>query len=199
MFTGIVEEVGTIRNIKKMKDGLEFTIAAKKSLKGLGIDSSISVNGVCLTVVRRTTAVFVVQVIKETLLKSNLGTLTKDSRVNLERSVRLSDRLSGHIVQGHVDTTGTVTRIEVLGSSWMYTIRFAPEFRKYLISVGSISVDGTSLTVARLTKKNEFTVAIIPFTYDHTVFHTYRVSSKVNLEFDVIGKYIESIMVYGEQ
>jgi len=199
MFTGIVEEIGTVRSIKKMGDGLEFSIAARGVLRDMQIDSSICVNGVCLTVVKRTAKHFCVQVIKETLRKTNIGMVMTGSTVNLERSVKLQDRLGGHIVQGHVDATGTVTRIDTLESSWMYTIKFPAQFRKYLISVGSIAVDGTSLTVARLTKKNEFTVAIIPYTYENTVFHRYRKNSKVNLEFDVIGKYIESIIQYGKQ
>lgn len=198
MFTGIVEEVGRIRSITTMKDGLEIAVAAKKVLKGIGIDNSIAVNGVCLTVVKKTSAYFVVQVVRETILKSSFKELAVGSGVNLERSVTLNDRLGGHLVQGHVDTTGTVVRIEVLGSSWMYTIRFLPRFRKYLIPVGSLSVDGTSLTVARLSKRNECTIAIIPYTYEHTIFHSYRVGTTVNLEFDVIGKYIESIMKYGK-
>ena len=197
MFTGIVEEVGKVQSITPMGDGLEFTISAKKILKNVGIDNSICVSGVCLTVVKRGKNYFKVQVIKETLSKTNLGKLRMDSSVNLERSVRLNDRLGGHLVQGHVDTTGTVTKVLTLESSWLYTIRFPKTFRKYLIYVGSISVDGTSLTVARL-GRTELTVAIIPYTYTNTIFHNYKVGTKVNLEFDVIGKYIESIVQYGK-
>lgn len=197
MFTGIVEEIGTIGSITTMGDGLEFTIKAKKILGGTTIDNSICVNGVCLTVVKKTKSFFTVQVMKETLRKTNLGTLAVNDLVNLERSVRLNDRLGGHLVQGHIDTTGTVTGIETLKSSWMYTITFPKQFRKYLIYVGSIAVDGTSLTVAHL-NRNNFTVAIIPYTYHHTIFHRYKKGSIVNLEFDVIGKYIESIVTYGK-
>ena len=197
MFTGIVEEVGKVQSITPMGDGLEFTISAKKILKNVGIDNSICVSGVCLTVVKRGKNYFKVQVIKETLSKTNLGKLRMDSSVNLERSVRLNDRLGGHLVQGHVDTTGTVTKVLTLESSWLYTIRFPKTFRKYLIYVGSISVDGTSLTVARL-GRTELTVAIIPYTYTNTIFHNYKIGTKVNLEFDVIGKYIESIVQYGK-
>jgi len=198
MFTGIVEEVGKVQSIAQMGDGLEFTISAKKILKDVGVDNSISVSGVCLTVVKRAKKYFKVQVIKETLSKTCLGLLRLGSEVNLERSVRLNDRLGGHLVQGHVDSTGTVTKVQTLESSWMYTIQFPKKFRKYLIYVGSISVDGTSLTAARL-GKTEFTVAIIPYTYTNTVFHNYKVGTKVNLEFDVIGKYIESITKFGKQ
>jgi len=196
MFTGIVEEIGTISSITTMGDGLEFTINAKKILRDTTVDNSICVNGVCLTVVKKSKSFFTVQVVKETLLKSNLGRLTVHDLVNLERSVRLHDRLGGHLVQGHVDATGTVTDIKILKSSWMYTIAFPKQFRKYLIYVGSIAVDGTSLTVARL-QRNNFTVAIIPYTYHNTIFHRYKKGSIVNLEFDVIGKYIESIVTYG--
>lgn len=195
MFTGIVEEVGTVASVGRMGDGLEFVIAARKVLRDTGIDNSMCVNGVCLTVVKRKKNAFTVQVVKETLRKTNLGELRIGDSVNLERSVRLQDRLGGHLVQGHIDTTGTVKAIETLASSWMYTIAFPKKYRKNLIHVGSISVDGTSLTVARLTRTT-MTIAIIPYTYKNTVFRFYKKGTRVNLEFDVIGKYIESIVTY---
>lgn len=195
MFTGIVEEVGKIISIKRIGDGLEFVIGAKKVLRDIGIDNSICVNGVCLTVVRKRKKDFTVQAVKETLRKTNLGELQIGGAVNLERSVRLHDRLGGHLVQGHVDATGIVIKVEALKSSWMYTIEFPKKYRKYLIYVGSISVDGTSLTVARLSR-NTMTIAIIPYTYKNTVFQFYKKGTRVNLEFDVIGKYIESIVTY---
>lgn len=193
MFTGIIEETGQIRSLIKAGDGVEISITAKKVLSDLKVDNSISVNGVCLTVVRRTKNSFMIQAVKETLKKTSLGSLQAGSKVNLERAVSLNERLGGHLVQGHVDTTGRVTKIQTLKTSWMYTISFPQKFRKYLISVGSIAVDGTSLTVARLRKK-DFTVAIIPYTYDHTLFSEYKVGSRVNLEFDIIGKYIENLI-----
>ncbi len=193
MFTGIVEEKGTIQKIVKFGDGLEFTISCTIVLKGLRIDNSICVNGVCLTVVRHTSKTFSIQAVHETLTKTNLGKLKKGSHVNLERSVRLNDRLGGHIVQGHVDGTGTVKRIQVLDKSWLYTIAYPSKFRKYIIPVGSVTVDGVSLTVARI-GQSQMTIAIIPYTYDHTVFQDYHVGSAVNIEFDVIGKYLESLI-----
>lgn len=195
MFTGIVEETGTIKKLTKFGDGLEITIAAKRVLTGLKIDNSICVNGVCLTVVHRSSATFTIQAVKETLSKTNLGELKKGSAVNLERSVRLQDRLGGHLVQGHVDTTGIVKQIVTLKSSWMYTIAFPKKYRRYLITVGSVTVDGTSLTVASL-HRAEFTVAIIPYTFDNTVFGNYKKGDRVNLEFDIIGKYLESLVHY---
>ncbi len=198
MFTGIVEETGKVVSIKKFGDGLEFTFSAKKVLSDIAIDNSISVNGVCLTIVRRTKKNFSVQAVHETLSKTNLGTLLVGSFVNLERSVKLQDRLGGHLVQGHIDCVGKVTHIKTLKTSWLYTIGFPNQFRKYLIPVGSISVDGVSLTVARLEKK-EFTVAIIPYTFDHTVFRYYKRGSIVNLEFDILGKYLESLLHHGKR
>ncbi|MFA6467525.1 MAG: riboflavin synthase [Bacteroidota bacterium] len=195
MFTGIIEETGTVATLKKLGDGLQIEIAATKVTKGLKIDNSVCVNGVCLTVVRRSKDRFMIQAVKETLSKTNIGTLKSGSVVNLERSVKLQDRLGGHIVQGHVDTTGTITKIVDLQSSWMFTISFPKKFRKYLISVGSVAVDGTSLTVARL-RESDFDVAIIPYTHEHTVFGNYRRGSSVNLEFDIIGKYLESLVHY---
>ncbi|MFA5833017.1 MAG: riboflavin synthase [Bacteroidota bacterium] len=195
MFTGIIEEIGTIRSIKKFGDGIEFTITARKVLSDLRIDNSICVNGVCLTVVRRSKTSFTIQAIKETLSKTNLGKLNINSEVNLERSVKLHDRLGGHLVQGHIDYTGTIKKIVVLKTSWMYSISFPKKYRKYLITVGSITVDGTSLTVAKL-EREELIVAIIPYTYQHTIFHQYVKGTKVNLEFDIIGKYLESLVHY---
>lgn len=193
MFTGIVEEVGQIHSLKRFGDSLEIVISAKKILSGLNIDNSISVNGVCLTVVKRTKTNFTIQAVKETLSKTNLGRLKIHHLVNLERSVKLIDRLGGHIVQGHIDTTGVIDRVQKLQTSWMYTVSFPKQFRKYLIPVGSVSVDGTSLTVAKL-RMGTFTVAIIPYTYQQTIFNQYKKGDRVNLEFDILGKYLESLV-----
>jgi len=193
MFTGIVEETGTITSIKKNGDGLDFIIEAKKVIRKLDTDNSISVNGVCLTVVEKTKTNFRIQAVHETLLKTNLGLQKKNSKVNLERSVRLNDRLGGHLVQGHIDCVGKVKKIVKLESSWLYTISYQKKYAKYLIPVGSICVDGTSLTTARLSNES-FTVAIIPYTYENTIFQNYSEGKIVNLEFDVIGKYIESLL-----
>ncbi|MFA6540676.1 MAG: riboflavin synthase [Bacteroidota bacterium] len=195
MFTGIVEETGTILSIVKYGDGLEFTILCNKVLKGLKIDNSISVNGVCLTIVKHSTKSFTIQAVHETLSKTNLGKLRLNDMVNLERSVRLRDRLGGHLVQGHIDCTGIVTKIEKLDKSWLFSIQYPAVYRKYIIPVGSVTVDGVSLTVARI-GKSEITIAIIPYTHAHTVFGIYSKGSVVNLEFDIIGKYLESITKY---
>lgn len=193
MFTGIVEEMGKVKSMTARGDGLRFVFQARAVMKGLRSDNSISVNGTCLTVVSRTATTFAVDAIKETLTKTSLGALQAGSYVNLERPVSLQQRLGGHLVQGHVDTAGTIVRKTDLESSWMFRIRFDKKFRKYLIPVGSITVDGVSLTVARL-HAQEFEVAIIPYTMEHTIFRTYLPGSRVNLEFDLIGKYIESLL-----
>ncbi len=178
---------------RKRDDGIQFEIQTKTIASGLKVDNSIAVNGTCLTVVRRRQRVLTFDAVKETLSKTSLGALRTGSSVNLERAVSLNQRLGGHLVQGHIDTTGTVMKCAALKSSWMFTIRFPKKYRKYLIPVGSIAVDGVSLTVARL-HADYFEVAIIPYTYEQTIFHEYKTGSLVNLEFDLIGKYIESLM-----
>ena len=180
MFTGIVEEIGKVKSMTARGDGLRFVFNARTVMKGLRRDNSIAVNGTCLTVVSRTATTFAVDAIKETLTKTSLGALRAGLFVNLERPVSLQQRLGGHLVQGHVDTTGTIVKKSDLEASWMYRIRFDKKFRKYLIPVGSITVDGVSLTVARLYAQ-EFEVAIIPYTMEHTIFHTYLPGSRVNL------------------
>jgi riboflavin synthase len=193
MFTGIIEEIGKVKAIRVRGDGMRIEIGAKQVLTGLSVDNSISVNGTCLTVVSRKRGSFSLDAVKETLRKTSLGGLRSGSKVNLERAVTLHQRLGGHLVQGHVDTAGTVLKRTNLKASWMYTIGFPQRFRRYLIPVGSIAVDGVSLTVARLFA-DRFEVAIIPFTFENTIFHEYSAGSKVNLEFDIVGKYIESLL-----
>ncbi len=193
MFTGIVEETGIVSKREPHGDGIRFTIRARKVLRGLGVDNSICVNGTCLTVVGRTVSGFSVEAVRETLRKTTLGAARVGSTVNLERPVPLGGRLGGHLVQGHIDATGTVARRHDLEASWMFSIRFPSRFRRYLIPVGSIAVDGVSLTVAAL-HRSTFEVAIIPYTMEHTIFGTYRAGTRVNLEFDMVGKYVESLL-----
>jgi riboflavin synthase len=193
MFTGIIEETGTVTEAAPRGDGIDFTIKASLATRGLGVDNSIAVNGTCLTVTQKLPGRFRVHAVHETLTKTNLGRLQTGTRVNLERAVSLQQRLGGHLVQGHVDCIGTVKKVEELETSWLITIAFPKKYRKYLIPVGSIAVDGVSLTVARCAAA-AFTVAIIPYTMDHTVFGGYAAGTSVNLEFDLVGKYIENLM-----
>ena len=189
MFTGIVSEVGIIKEIKPMKGGQELAIHST-FLDDVHVDESIAVNGVCLTVVSFNDEAFRVQCVDETLRKTNLGTLEEGDGVNLERSLTLDKALEGHMVQGHVDTVGTITAIDQKDADILLRIEFPEEFDDYIVGRGSVSVDGISLTVARDEENNEFTVAIIPYTWDYTNLKDKKVGSPVNLEFDVFGKYI---------
>lgn len=193
MFTGLVEETGKLESKVETGKGFQLTFSAEKILDDLEIGSSISVNGCCLTVINRDGNRFSVDTIEETLKKTNLGALDLQDRVNLERPLKADARLGGHFVLGHVDTTGTVIEINELSNSHFMKINFPYNFKKYLIYVGSISIDGVSMTIAEL-GDNWFGVGIIPFTWKETVFSDKTTGDKVNLEFDVLGKYVERIM-----
>ena len=193
MFTGLVEEKGILVNKIKTGDGLRLLFNAKIVFGDLEIGSSISVNGVCLTVVELNKDSFAVDTIEETLKKTNLGRLNINDSVNLERPLKADARLGGHFVLGHVDTTGTVESVDELSNSHFVTISFPENFQKYLIYVGSVAIDGVSMTVAEI-KNNTFSVGIIPHTWAETVFSTKKTGDTVNLEFDVLGKYVEKIM-----
>ncbi len=193
MFTGLVEEKGTLINKTKTGDGFRIEIKAEKVLEDTKIGSSISVNGCCLTVVEKKAGSVSMDTIEETLKKTNLGELNIGDPVNLERPLKADARLGGHFVLGHVDTKGEVVEIKELSNSHFMKIRFPDEFKQYLIYVGSVSIDGVSMTVAEL-KDNVFGIGIIPHTWEETVFSTKKPGSTVNLEFDVLGKYVERIM-----
>ncbi len=191
MFTGIIEELGIITYLKIDKENLDITVRANFTSE-LKIDQSVAHNGVCLTVVSIQNDTYTVTAIKETLDKTNLNSLHEGDIVNLERGMKLGDRLDGHIVQGHVDQTAVCTAISEMDGSWGFTFSYDAKLSNITIEKGSITVNGVSLTVVN-SKKNEFSVAIIPFTYEHTNFNTFQVGTIVNLEFDVIGKYVQRI------
>ncbi len=193
MFTGLVEETGKLEDKIKTGEGLQFHFSAKKVMDDLDIGSSISVNGVCLTVVKKDSEHFSVDAIEETLKKTNLSSLKIGDRVNLERPLKADARLGGHFVLGHVDTTGKIIDIKELSNSHFVTISYPKEFKNYLIFVGSISIDGVSMTVAQLNDET-FSVGIIPHTWHETIFSSKKKGDYVNLEFDVLGKYVEKIM-----
>ncbi len=193
MFTGIIEEVGKVKSIVQRGKARIFTISSKKLLNEMEIGDSVSVNGVCLTIFEKGKDSFKVEAVEETMKKTNLGELKVGDPVNLELALKLGERLGGHIVQGHVDTTGVIKRIKKLENSWIFEIKFPNEFRKYLIPMGAIAVDGISLTVAGL-DRDIFKVSIIPYTFDNTNFKFRKVGDKVNLEFDLFGKYIENFL-----
>ncbi len=189
MFTGIIETIGEITDLQR--EGENLHIKVKSSITNeLKIDQSVAHNGVCLTVVEKDANQYVVTAIKETLDKTNIGLLEKGDQINLERAMKLGDRLDGHMVQGHVDQKGTCIHIEEMGGSWLFTFSYDDSYGNVTIEKGSITVNGVSLTVVN-SKKNEFSVAIIPFTFEHTGFNTFKLGTEVNLEFDVIGKYLK--------
>ena len=188
MFTGIIETLGTIKDIRKEEENLHITVSSSITNE-LRIDQSVSHNGVCLTVVGISEDQFTVTAIKESIDKTNIGDWKMGDAVNLERAMKLGDRLDGHIVQGHVDQTGICRSVEETGGSWQYTFEYDADLNNITIEKGSITVNGVSLTVVN-SKKNEFSVAIIPYTHEHTNFKDFKVGTKINLEFDVIGKYV---------
>lgn len=199
MFSGIVEGMGTVVAVERDRENVHLTLSCDFAGE-LKIDQSLSHNGVCLTVVNKNESTYTVTAIKETLLKSNLGLLTIGDKVNLERSMMINGRLDGHIVQGHVDQTAICKSIEESEGSWYFTFGYEFDREKarqgYMtVEKGSATVNGVSLTVVN-SKDDSFQVAIIPYTYEHTNFHTFKVGTVVNLEFDIIGKYLSRLSGY---
>jgi riboflavin synthase len=184
--------MGIVTNLRKDLNNLHISIKSNITSE-LKIDQSVAHNGVCLTTVNIEDDIYTVTAIQETLDKSNLGKLKVGDKVNLERAMKLGDRLDGHIVQGHVDQTAVCTKVMETEGSWLFSFKYDPNFSNLTIEKGSITVDGTSLTVVD-SKKDSFSVAIIPYTYEHTNFSTFEIGTVVNLEFDVLGKYVTKLM-----
>jgi riboflavin synthase len=191
MFTGIIETLGTLTQKVKENDNLHLTVSSSITNE-LKIDQSVAHNGICLTVVAINNDEYTVTAIKETMDKTNIGDWQVGDQLNIERAMKLGDRLDGHIVQGHVDQTATCTAIEEANGSWYFTFEYDPSLENITIEKGSITINGTSLTVVN-SKLNSFSVAIIPYTYENTNFHNFKEGTKVNLEFDVVGKYVKRI------
>jgi riboflavin synthase len=189
MFTGLVEETGTVQKTLRKSGVLELEISARKVLDDLNIDDSININGVCQTIVRRSASTFTVQAVQETLRKTTLGSLKKGNRVNLERALLSSSRLGGHFVQGHIDGTGVVKSVSKQKGNWQLKIEIPTSFKKYIIPAGSICINGVSLTVASI-MNTSITIAIIPHTLELTTLRDLRPGETVNIELDMIGKYI---------
>lgn len=192
MFNGIIEELGEVTSVKDIGGGKELEISCDMA-SSLDVDNSLCVNGVCQTVVRRNVNSVTVQVVEETLRKTALGDLRQGAKVNLERSLTLSRRIDGHIVQGHVDTASEVKDIRKEGTNRLVTIGYDPQWKDLVVGRGSIAVDGISLTIAR-ESDHTFTVAIIPYTWDHTAIKYRNKGDRVNLEFDILGKYVLRFM-----
>lgn len=194
MFTGIIEEMGMVKGIRgSSAGGRRFRISCNKVMEDLAIGESLSVNGVCLTIVQKLKNEVDVEAVEETIKKTTLGELKVGDPVNLERAASMDSRIGGHLVQGHVDATGRVLAIEKLPMSRVFRFRIPKSLMKYLIPMGSIAVNGVSLTVAEKLS-DSFKVAIIPHTYENTVFRHLRVGSTVNIEIDMMAKYIESLL-----
>ncbi|WP_411376593.1 riboflavin synthase [Desulfurobacterium thermolithotrophum] len=196
MFTGLVEEVGKVLSLKKSSQSAVLKISCKKITEGTKIGDSISVNGVCLTVISFDQNSITFDVSAETLRRSNIGILKTNDFVNLERALRLSDRLGGHILQGHVDTTTKVVGIKREGTGFLFSFKLPPSYRHLVVEKGSIGIDGISLTIATLLT-DTFSVAVIPHTYENTTLKFKKPGDVVNLEFDIIGKYVERMCKYG--
>ncbi|HLO73982.1 MAG TPA: riboflavin synthase [Flavobacterium sp.] len=188
MFTGIIETLGIVKEIQKEQENLHLTVTSDITHE-LKIDQSVAHNGICLTVVKIHQDEYTVTAIKETIDKTSIGTWKVGDVLNIERAMKLGDRLDGHIVQGHVDQIGVCTNIKEVNGSWVFTFEYNRALNNITIEKGSITINGTSLTVVN-SQINSFSVAIIPYTFEHTNFHTFKIGSLVNLEFDVIGKYV---------
>ena len=192
MFTGIIEASGKVIDLQQESGNRHFTIQSAISHE-LRVDQSVSHNGVCLTVVHVDADTHTVTAIDETLKRSNLGALHIGDQINLERCMQINGRLDGHIVQGHVDTTAQLKQVEESEGSWLLTFGFDPQFSKYIVDKGSITINGISLTVFN-EHNGTFQVAIIPYTWEHTNLSKLSIGNSVNIEFDIIGKYVEKMM-----
>ena len=188
MFTGIIETLGIIKDLKKDNNNLNITVFSSITHE-LKIDQSVAHNGVCLTVIAINNGEYTVTAIKETIEKTNLADWRVGDLLNLERAMKLGDRLDGHVVQGHVDQTGICKSIEEANGSWYFTFEYDSNFNNITIEKGSITVNGVSLTIVN-SKEKEFSVAIIPYTFEHTNFKNVQIGTTINLEFDVVGKYV---------
>lgn len=198
MFTGLIAELGSVQNLSRQGNSYHLTVAAKKVMVNLKIGDSVAVNGVCLTVVKMGETWFTADVMPETVRLTNIGMLANGSKVNLERTLRLCDGLDGHIVSGHVEGLGTISSKRPEGIAVVTTIETPAELLKYIIKKGSIAIDGISLTVTEVTE-HSFSVSLIPHTAKETTLGFKAVGDKVNLETDIIGKYVERMLSFGKK
>lgn len=198
MFTGLIKDIGVVESVKSNDEGKEFVIRAPKLGQEIQIDDSISTNGVCLTATEIKHQSFKVQAVHVTLEKTNLGRLKTGSKVNLELALRPMDRMGGHFVQGHVNGVGKIKGVKQRGKNWEISVEAPKELFRYIISEGSIAVDGISLTVAQLMRP-QFSVSIIPHTYEMTILHTKKIGDSVNIEVDMMAKYLENFFQYDKQ
>jgi riboflavin synthase len=198
MFTGLIQEVGTILSVTPNTEGKEFIIKAPSLIKEIQIDDSVATNGCCLTATQIKGDTFKVQAIHMTLQKTSIGSLKSGDKVNLELSLRPNDRLGGHFVQGHVNAVGKIKQIKTMGENWEIEVSIPKDLRKYMISEGSVAIEGISLTIARLSSES-LTVSIIPHTLEKTTLGTKKVGDDLNLEVDMIAKYIENFLRFDKE
>lgn len=198
MFTGIVEEIGTVKNTLKKGQTIVLTIQAKKVIEDVHLGDSIAVNGVCLTVTSFTKGEFTVDIMPETFQSTNLNMLANHNKVNLERAMAINGRFGGHIVSGHIDATGELLGIKPLENAITYQIKIPSKYLKYCLTKGSITIDGTSLTIFKI--ENEvITISLIPHTRSHTILGSKNIGDTVNIEFDLLGKYVENMLGLKEE
>ncbi|MBP1657901.1 MAG: riboflavin synthase [Bacteroidetes bacterium] len=198
MFTGIIQEIGIVDAVVRKSGGVRLAIRADASAQEIKVDDSVAINGVCQTVISRRESSFEVEAVEETLRKTTIGSLRVSDRVNLELALQMGDRLGGHLVQGHVDCVGHVESVEKRPMSWLVRVSFPRGFSRYVVPVGSIAVDGVSLTVAAV-EGSAFIVSVIPHTLEKTTLSDVRAGTAVNLEFDLVGKYIERMVLKGDE
>jgi riboflavin synthase len=193
MFTGIIEEIGKINSLKRIGNSLRIEISVSKILEELKIDDSVAINGVCLTAVEVKSSSFVAEAVDETLRKTTLSKLKTNEKVNIERALTLSTRLGGHIVLGHIDTIGKILDIRKESLGILFKFNYPQEYYNLIVRVGSIAIDGVSLTISEY-DRSSITVSVIPHTFENTIFYSYKKGTEINIEFDIIGKYIEKIV-----
>jgi len=197
MFTGLIEEIGNITQVVPIPGGNSLNIGCSKIIEDIDVDDSICVNGVCLTAIKIEKNSFWVEAVGATLEKSTFADITSPSSVNLERSLRLNDRLGGHLVQGHVNGIGIITEIKKLGDNYLIKVDVPSDLERYLIKEGSIAINGISLTIAEL-EENTVSISVIPHTWKNTNFNSRKIGDKVNIEIDILAKYIEKLIKKSE-
>jgi len=198
MFTGLIKDIGTIKSINTNVEGKEFIIQSKKLNSEIQIDDSVSTNGVCLTATEIKGDTFKIQAVHVTLEKTNIGKLNVGDKVNLELALRPMDRMGGHLVQGHVNGVGKIKDINSRGKNYVITMQAPPTLYKYMIPEGSIAIDGISLTISKLTS-TDFSVSLIPHSWDNTIFHSKKIGDSVNIEVDMMAKYLENFLRFDKQ
>jgi len=190
MFTGLIEDIGTITGISRIGNGVELSIKSERFVDQVKNGDSISVNGVCLTIVDIKDNKLFFQAVEETMKKTSMRQVKQNALVNLERALEVGERFGGHYVTGHVDCIGRISNIITRAESWLFEITIDEDFSDYIVPSGSIAIDGVSLTIASISSLKSINISIIPHTYHVTIFHTYHIGSEVNIEFDLFGKYI---------